>query len=138
MSNATEFKKGDFPALPEGDYLIRMSRYSESPTNAGNGVLGKAGFEVVSGESKGRLVFHNFLVEHTTPKAQEIGNSQLDSFLKAVGVNDGLEGIGNDRTRISEYLELPFTASLVIEAPKEYAPGKISKERNKIKTFKRR
>lgn len=137
MSESTE-SKPTFQPLPAGDYLVRMSRFEEKPTKNGAGVLISAGFEVVSGESKGRLVFHNFLVEHTNPKAQEIGNKQLNEYLEAVKAG-GLEGINNDRTLLEQWTEIPFTAVLSIEDPKSYkaADGTMqkSKARNNIKKF---
>jgi hypothetical protein len=137
MSETTNGKP-TFQPLPAGDYLVRMSRFEEKPTKNGAGKLISAGFEVVSGESKGRLVFHNFLVEHTNPKAQEIGNKQLDEYLQAVKAG-GLEGINFDRTLLEQWTEIPFTAVVGIEEPSSYraADGsmKKSKARNKIKKF---
>ena len=137
MSNTTE-SKPTFQPLPAGDYLVRLSRFQEKPTKNGAGVLISAGFEVASGESKGRLIFHNFLVEHTNPKAQEIGNKQLDEYLLAVKAG-GLEGINYDRTLLEQWTEIPFTAVVNIEEPSSYkaADGtmKQSKARNNIKKF---
>ena len=130
--------KPDFAPLDVGDYLVRLNRFEEKKTKNGKGVLISAGFEVVSGESKGRLVFHNFLVEHTNPKAQEIGNKQLDEYLSAVGAG-GLEGINHDRTLLEQWTEIPFIAVLNIEEKSTYkaADGtmKESKARNNIKKF---
>ena len=78
-------QKTEFLPIEAGDYLVRMNRVNEEKTKNGKGVMVKTGFEIVSGDAKGRLVFHNFLVEHTSPKAQEIGNKQLNQYLDAVG-----------------------------------------------------
>lgn len=130
--------KPDFQPLAENDYMVRMNRFEEKATKNGAGKIISAGFEVVNGESKGRLVFHNFLVEHTNPKAAEIGLKQLDEYLTAVGAG-GLEGINNDRTLLEQWTEIPFVAALKIEEPSEYkaADGtiKTSKARNKIVKF---
>ncbi len=139
MSETTEStEKPSFQPLEVGDYLVRLNRFEEKKTKNGKGVLISAGFEVVSGESKGRLVFHNFLVEHTNPKAQEIGNNQLDDYLKAVGAG-GLEGINNDRTLLEQWTEIPFIAVLNIEEASTYTAAdgtmKQSKPRNNIKKF---
>jgi Protein of unknown function (DUF669) len=130
--------KPEFKPLDAADYMLRLSRFEEKATKNGKGVLISAGFEVVNGDSKGRLVFHNFLVEHTSPKAQEIGNGQLDEYLKAVGAG-GLEGINNDRTLLEQWTEIPFVGVLGIEEPREYTAAdgtqQTSKARNKIKKF---
>lgn len=136
MSNTNG--KPEFKPLEPGDYLVRMNRFEEKPTKNGAGKIISAGFEVVSGEQKGRLVFHNFLVEHTSAKAEEIGNKQLDQYLQAVGAG-GLEGINNDRTLLEQWTEIPFTAVVSVEEPKTYkkADGSsgTSKARNAIKKF---
>lgn len=140
MSNA--MMKNEFLPLEAGDFNLRMNRIVEEPTKNGAGIMIKAGFEVINGDSKGRLVFHNFLVEHTSAKAAEIGNKQLNDFLKAVGVTNGMEDLGEDRSLLSEYLELPFIGSLGVEEAREYnaADGsvKIAKARNNIKKFIKR
>lgn len=133
MSNG----KTEFTPLEAGDYMVRMNRFKEIKTKNGKGTMISAGFEIVNGDSKGRLVFHNFLVEHTSPKAQEIGNKQLDEYLKAVGAG-GLEGINNDRTLLEQWTELPFVAVLSVKDPEEYTVNgetKTSKARNEIKKF---
>jgi hypothetical protein len=140
MSNTTNGKP-EFKPLEAGDYLVRMNRYEEKSTKNGAGKLISAGFEVVAGEQKGRLVFHNFLVEHSSPKAEEIGNKQLNEYLEAVGAG-GLEGINNDRTLLEQWTEIPFTAVVGIEEASTYkkADGSMgtSKARNKIKKFMKR
>lgn len=140
MSN-TSTNKPEFQPLEVGDYLIRLNRFEEKATKNGKGVMISAGFEVVNGEQKGRLVFHNFLVEHTSEKAQEIGNQQLDSYLQAVGAG-GLEGINNDRTLLEQWTDIPFTGVLSIEEPRSYTAAdgtnKKSKARNIIKKFMKR
>jgi hypothetical protein len=141
MSELTDGKP-TFQPLPAGDYLVRMNRFEEKPTKNGAGTIISSGFEVVQGEQKGRLIFHNFLVEHTNPKAQEIGNKQLDEYLKAVGVADGLEGINYDRSLLEQWTEIPFIAVVNVKDPESYkaADGstKKSKARNELKKFMKR
>jgi len=131
-------KKPEFQPIPAGDYLCRLNKFEEKSTKKGDGTLISAGFEVVAGENKGRLVFHNFLVEHPSAKAQEIGNKQLDEYLQAVKAG-GLEGINYDRSLLEQWTEIPFTAVISIEEPKTYkaADGTMqkSKARNNIKKF---
>jgi hypothetical protein len=144
MSNETQQNnngKKDFEPLAPGDYMVRLDRYNEVPTKNGKGVLGKASFQVISDEKgvKNRLIFQNFLVEHTSQKAQEIGTKQLDEYLMAVGAG-GLEGIGYDRSEIpTKWNQLPFIATVGVEEPSEYTAAdgttKMSKARNVIKKF---
>ena len=140
MSNA-ETKTG-FAPLENGDYLIRMNRIEEK-TSAKGGKYLSAGFEVINGDNKGRLIFHNFMTEHTNPVVIDIGKQQLSKYLLAVGVENGLEGIGEDLTRVEEYTELPFVATLDIQKGNEYVDRitgkkKMGKDRNVIKSFRKR
>jgi hypothetical protein len=134
MSNQTK----NYEPLPAGDYTLRMNKYEEKPTKNGKGKIISAGFEVVRGDNKGRLVFHNFLVEHSSQKAQEIGTKQLNEYLEAVNAG-GLEGIGYDRTLLEQWTEIPFTAAVGVKEPEQYqaADGSTatSKARNVIKKF---
>jgi len=130
MSNEATTEKNEYTPIPEGDYLLRMNRITEKAIKGGKGTLLSAGFEVIKGDHKGRLVFHNFIVDHTNPKAVEIGTDQLDKYLRAVGVEDGFEGLGFDRGSLEEYTELPFTGAVKIQEPN---PG--YKAQNKIVKF---
>jgi len=124
--------KNPFEPLSEGDYLVRMNRVTEKTSKAGNKML-SVGYQVVSGDSKDRLIFENFLLEHSNPKVSEITNERIDKYLKAVGVDDGLEAIGHDLTQIDQYLEIPFMAGVRIQAG-----NNGYKDSNKIASFKRR
>lgn len=135
-------EKKSYDPIPENEYLLRATRFEETKTKNGKGTMVKAGFEVVNGDHKGRLVFENFLVEHTSPMAQKIGIERLENYLKAVGVDDGLEGLGHDRTQLADYTEIPFIAKVVIEEGSEYTAAdgstRMGKDRNKIVSFKAR
>lgn len=152
MENAKQenFGKKEFEPLPVGEYLARMNRFEDVTTSKG-GKAAKTSFELVKtvgGDPeekgvKGRLVFHYFNYQNANPKAQEIGNEQLNKFLEAVGVEGGLEGIGYDMAQISDYLEVPLIVKLGIdEGGKEYTAKdgtkKVSKASNRITSFKSR
>jgi len=135
------FDKKPFEVLAEGDYLVRMSRITEVVSKAGNPML-KISYQVVKkvgdtaeneSKAKNRLIFENFLTEHKNPKVAEITRDRLGNYLKAVGVENGLEGIGDDFSKLDDYLELPFIAVVGI------SPGTNGyADSNKIKAFKRR
>jgi len=140
MSQEQNEKKVYLP-LAEADYRVRLIQAEEAPTKNGKGTMVSARFEVMKGlndDDKKRLIFESFLTTHTTPKAQEIGHDRLSKFLKAVGVEDGFEGIGNDATALMDYEGLPFTATVGIKPPQEYEVNgekRVSKARNYIKAF---
>jgi len=124
----------NFKPLPEGEYLVRMNRIEEKEIKNGGGKMLVAGFQVVNGEHKGRLVFHNFIIEHaTSPKAVEIGSAQLDRYLKCIGISSGFEGLGYDVGALQDSLEVPFNAYLKIEDG-----GGTYRDTNKIVKFSSR
>lgn len=137
---AKTFTEGEFTPLEDGDYLVRMNRVSLSPCKGGQMV--KAGFQVVNGDAKGRLVFENFLVEHSSAKAEEIGRERVGKYLEAIGVEGGLDAIAHDYSKLSEYTEIPFIATLKTEEARDYTAAdgstKTAKASNKIKGFKKR
>lgn len=139
-TNTEGFTKGEFTPLEDGDYLMRMNRVEVRPCKGGSMV--SAGFQVVSGDAKGRLVFDNFLVEHTSAKAEEIGRERLGKYLEAIGVEGGLDGIAHEYTQLTDYLESPFIATLKTEGERTYTAKDGStataKASNKIKGFKKR
>jgi len=128
MSNTNE--KTSYDPIPAGTYKVQMNRIEEKATKAG-GIMLSAGFQVTDGDNKGRLIFHNFLVEHSSPKAMEVGLSQLDQYLASVGVRGGLEDLGFDRGAITEYTSIPLNVKVAIE---EGTNG--YSDRNKITSFK--
>lgn len=137
MSN----QKEGFEPIPEGDYLVRMNRVELKPCSGGKMV--SAGFQVVGGDFKNRLVFDNFLVEHNSEKAEKIGKERLGKYLEAIGVEGGLDGIGHDYSQLENYLESPFIATLKVEGEREYTDKKSGETKtaqaaNRIKSFKKR
>ena len=142
MSNEIVKTKKEFKPLPAGDYMLILKEFSEKATRNGKGVMLNATYEVAQGDDAGKKVFANYLVEHTSEKAQEIGNRELGKFLQAVGLEKGLEDLDYDRTRINDFLNEKFVATLSVKDPQEYTDyqgvQKMSKARNEIKEYKAR
>lgn len=141
MSN--EQPKKEFKPLPEGDYLMILEKFEEKATRKGDGVMLNAVYQVVTpGENKGKKVFANYLVEHPSEKAVEIATNKINSFLKAVGVENGLDDLGHDRTRLEDFTNEKFVATLGIKEAEEYTDyqgnQKVSKPRNIIKKYSAR
>lgn len=128
MSN----EKKSFEPLPAGDYLVRMNRITEKTSKKGNQML-SVGYQVVDGDNKDRLIFEHLLLDHANPKVGEITADRVNKYLQAIGVEGGLETIGHDFSQLSNYLEIPFVASVKVE------PGKDGwADSNKIAKFSRR
>jgi hypothetical protein len=122
--------KKTYEPIPAGGYVVKMNRLEEKPTKAGDTML-SASFQVVDGDFTNRLLFHNFIIEHSNPRVAEIGNDQLDNFLKSVGLEGGFEALGYDRSRLGDYLNKMLKVKVKIE---EGTNG--YSDRNKITSFK--
>ena len=130
-SNAGE--KKTYSPIPDGDYLVTFDRVSEQATKNGTGSYVKASFKVGEGDYKGRLLFNNFLINHSNPKAAQIGKEQLSKCLKAMGIVNGFEGIGNDATQLESFVGKELIVKVGTEAGTNgYA------DRNKIQKWIRR
>ena len=130
--NAQTQEKKTYDPLPDGEYVVALNRVTEKQTKAGNGSYIDTSFTVTEGESAKRLLFHTFLINHPSEKAQSIGREQLDKFLKSVGVNGGFESLGNDSMALEALVGKELLVNIAIEANPGY------KDRNKIKKFIRR
>jgi hypothetical protein len=107
--------KKTYEPIPAGGYVVKMNRLEEKPTKAGDTML-SASFQVVDGDFTNRLLFHNFIIEHSNPRVAEIGNDQL---------------LGYDRSRLGDYLNKMLKVKVKIE---EGTNG--YSDRNKITSFK--
>lgn len=83
-----------FDALPEGDYLLRITESEMHPTNAGDGEYLKITFDVMTPGFEGRKIFNNLNLNNPNPKAVEIAGAELGAICKAVGkpvIQDSVE-----------------------------------------------
>ncbi|QDP61642.1 MAG: hypothetical protein Unbinned8261contig1001_15 [Prokaryotic dsDNA virus sp.] len=125
-------EKKAYDPVPDGEYVVALNRVTEKQTKSGNGSYIDASFSITEGDYEKRLLFHTFLINHTSAKAQSIGREQLDKFLKSVGINGGFESLGNDSLALESLVGKELLVNTAIEANPGY------KDRNKIKRFMRR
>ena len=86
--NANELPAGsDFDVLPAGWYQAKVKATELKQTKAGNGEYISLQFEILGPSHQGRVVFSNINIMNPNPKAEEIGLSQLNSLLSAIGLS---------------------------------------------------
>lgn len=138
MSETIEQKK-EFLPIPSGEYVGILKEACLEKMKNGNGKRMAMRFEVESDDEK-RVVFHNLTVAHVSPKAVAGGKRGAELFLKAVGVEEGLDGVGQDMTAVMDYVNKPLIIVVGQEPPRDYVDAegneKRSKARNKVITFK--
>lgn len=135
IGSATQEASGEkkkYDPLPDGNYLVAMDRVSEEATKAGTGSFVKSSFKVLEGDYKDRLIFHNFLITHTNPKAASIGKEQLSKCLKAIGVSGGFDALGNDTSQLEGFLGKELIVNVGTENNATYGA------RNKVKKWVRK
>lgn len=79
-------KAQNFEVLPAGEYPCVVTEMKEEPTKDGTGRRVNVTLQVMSGKFQNRTILDGFNVVNKSPKAQEIGLSQLKAFLVAVNV----------------------------------------------------
>ncbi len=85
--NAANVKPQESPApIPAGVYLAQAVESDVRALKSGNGTALAVTFQVLQGPYAGRKVFANINVQHTSPEAERIGQSQLSALCHAVGV----------------------------------------------------
>ena len=94
----------NYKPLDAGEYLVELGSIKEKTTKKGDPMLTltyqvkrAVGEEAgAPSKAKGRLIFDNLIIQHEKPKVVEIAQERANKFLKAVGVEEGLDGIGGD------------------------------------------
>jgi hypothetical protein len=72
--------------LPAGTYLAHITESDVQPLKSGNGEGLKLTFEIMDGQFKGRKVWENLNIRHTSEDTQRIAQSQLSALCHAVNV----------------------------------------------------
>lgn len=126
-SHDTE-QRDNFENLPDGIYRLEVIQSEVAPTQKGDGTILKLRYSVIEPEEyKGRLIFGNINLENANATSQEIGQKQLASLCRAVGLSeiedsDSLHFIG-------------FTARVGLSKQRTGKDGKVYEPRNEIKRY---
>jgi Protein of unknown function (DUF669) len=104
----------DFDNIPPGDYELEVEASELKDTKDGTGKLLALTYRVISGDYAGRKIFGNINIVNKNPQAQEIGQKELASLCRAIGL-----------TAIEDSEELHFQAFHA-----KVKIGKDSKDKN--------
>jgi len=96
-----------FAPIPQGDYLVAITRSEMKLTNSGSGKYLKLTFTVLDGPHKGRLFWDNLNIVNTNSKTEEIARGQLSAICRAVDVPTPSDS--------AELHDRPFMARVAIE-----------------------
>lgn len=120
-------EKKEFTLIPDGtDIMASLDSYEEKDNSKGTGRRGTLVFKISRGEFKDRKLFVDLNVSlPSSPKAEEMASDVISKFLKATGeAPEGLESIGHDRSKLSDFIGLPV---VLVVGQKEKA-GYTNKE----------
>ena len=115
---------GDFEPLPAGVYSLTVKDSEVKETKAGTGNYAAFVFEVLEGDSKGRLIFQNLNINNPNAQCQEIGRSEFKRLAEACGVTGQVADT-------SELTGKIFAGKVKIEISKDPQYG----DRNKVSKF---
>jgi hypothetical protein len=117
----------DYENLPEGIYKLEVTEADVAATKKGDGTLLKLRYGVIEPEEyKGRLIFGNITLENPNAQAQEIGQKQLASLCRAIGLSE-IED--SDELKFQS-----FVAKVGLSKRREVA-GTVYEPRNECKRF---
>jgi hypothetical protein len=72
--------------VPAGTYLAQCIDSDVQPLKSGNGTGLKLTFEIIDGQYKGRRIWENLNIQHSSEDTQRIAQSQLSALCHAVNV----------------------------------------------------
>jgi len=127
--SATEHdtEQRDYENLPDGIYALEVTQSEVAATAKGDGTILKLRYGVIEPEDfKNRLIFGNITLENPNAQAQEIGQKQLASLCRAIGLSE-----------IEDSEELHFQRFVAkVGLSKERKVGdKVYSPRNEVKRF---
>jgi hypothetical protein len=121
----TETKEQSFEILPAGSYHVRCDSAQIKDTRAGTGQYLETVLVVTGGDHEGRKIWHRFNINNPSEKAQEIGRSQLKSFLlKSKAKNP------DTPSDVAEFIGLDCWVSVSVKNDAQYGDS------NEVKYFK--
>lgn len=109
--------------LPDGEYVMQVTKSSIKDTKAGTGKYISFVFTVLEPEEHaGRMVFNNMNIVNPNPVAVKIAQEELKALTEACGIEE-LEDT-------AELHAIPFRAQVITEAGKNGY-----KDSNKVKKY---
>lgn len=118
----------DYENLPNGVYRLEVTDSEVATTKKGDGTILKLKYGVIEPEEYAkRLIFGNITLENPNTQAQEIGQRQLASLCRAIGLSE---------IEDSEELHFQgFVAKVGLSKQRTGQDGKVYEPRNEIKRF---
>jgi hypothetical protein len=129
-TGATEKKK--FEPINPGTYVLKLDQVIDKTSKAGDSKYKDLVFKVSEGDNAGRLIFNTRLFYQGSRKAIEVSNDKANKLLKALGVNGGMNELGNDLGALEDFIGTDVVAKVDVEYPQGFSA------RNIIKSFQRR
>lgn len=117
-------KPEDITPVPEGEYILQVTKTEFLPTKDGSGKYVKVQFDIIGPSYQGRKIFANFNIHNNSTIAENIGKQQLKALVLAGHVQEPLRDT-------DQLLGATVKASVTIRpASGQYGP------QNEAKNFK--
>lgn len=97
----------NFAPVPSGVYQVELTKAEEQLSKSGNTYL-KCELEILSGDYRGRKLWNNFNLLHTSDMAREIAMKEFTMMCNAMGVADPVN--------TDQLLHIPFAVSVKLES----------------------
>ena len=117
-----------YGVIQPGNYDATVSECTWKQNSSGTGEIIAVKFTIIGPSYNNRVVFSNFNIRNSSPRAEEIGQQQFSDFARACGF-DRIE----DDT--DAYVGKDINIKIGVEDPTKVEPGK--EQRNIVLAYKR-
>lgn len=117
-------KPEDFSPIPEGEYILQVTKAEQKQTKTGTGKYINVTFDVIGPSYQGRKIFSKLNFRNDNPVAEKIGRQQLKALQLACAIPDPLM---DDQQFVGHIVKASVT---IREASGQYGPS------NDVKNFK--
>jgi hypothetical protein len=98
LDEIPERENQEYAPLAEGDYTVACIDTNYKTTKAGDGKYLSCKFQILSGNSKGRIIWENMNLVNPSEDAVKIGRGKIKELSKAIG----LHGTLNDSIQLHD------------------------------------
>lgn len=84
-------KPEDFSPIPEGEYILQVTKTEQKQTKTGTGMYISVTFDVIGPSYQGRKLFCRFNYRNDNPVAEKIGRQQIKALQLACDIPDPLK-----------------------------------------------
>ena len=119
--------------VPEGDYLIKLTKLEKKETKKGDATYLDGTFEVIEGEYAGNKMWKKFYLEHPNFKCTFYTKKRAEELIRSTGVGTSDKDLDKDFAILDNCVNKAIIGKVSINAGSNGFP-----DRNEINNFSAR